>query len=67
VSLEFGLIGKLLFNEVLDRLHIVVSGALNGFDALGIGRPKLTQQALKRSVGGGAEWRHFADCRVGSE
>ena len=59
-TLEFGVAGDLLLEQILDRLYIVVGGALDLLDALRIHLEKLVM--IVRVVRGvGAERRHLGD------
>jgi hypothetical protein len=57
-------LGGLLLEQVLDGLDVVVGGALDFLDALGVLKLEIAGQLVQRGVGFGAEGRHFADLRV---
>ncbi len=58
---EFGVIRDLLFDQILDRLDIVVGAALDRLDALRIHDAKLVDDALEFVAGLWAERRHLGD------
>ena len=53
--------GHLLLEQVLDRLDVVVGGALDLFDALGMFEGEVCCQGIEESVGFGGERRDFSD------
>ncbi|MNM73172.1 hypothetical protein D3C81_848900 [compost metagenome] len=64
---QFRQLSGLLFEQVLDGLDVVVGGALDLFDALGVLQREVFRQGVEHSVGFGGERRHFADGRVSGQ
>lgn len=60
-------LGSLLLEEVFDRLDVVVGGALDFLDALGVLKFEIGGQVVQQGIGFGGERRHFADLRVGGQ
>ncbi|MNP60556.1 hypothetical protein D3C76_1556520 [compost metagenome] len=55
-----------LFQEVFNRFHIVVGGALNGFDTRRVFFAELRDDFIKVIVCLGVKSRNFLDCCLGS-
>ena len=66
-GVEFGVAFDLFLQEVLDRLHVVVGGAFDVLDALGILDTEFTDDAIQHGVGIRGEGRHFSDLGVGGQ
>jgi glutathione S-transferase len=64
---QFRLLRQALLQEVLDRLHVVVGGALDLLDAAGVRLREFPSQRVQVRLGGGLERRHFGDARVGRQ
>ena len=60
-------LSRLLLEQVLDGLDVVVGGALDFLDAFGVLKFEIGGQAVQHGVGFGGERRHFADLRVGGQ
>lgn len=64
---QFRQLGRLLFEQVFDGFNVVVGGALDLFDTLGVLQSEVFRQGVQHSVGFGRERRHFADARVSGQ
>lgn len=58
---------SLLLEQVLDGLDVVVGGAFDFLDALGVGQLEIAGQGIENGVGLGRECRHFTDLRVSGQ
>ncbi len=54
-------VSHFLFQKVLDRFHVVVSGALNGFNARGVFFTEFRDNLIKVTVCVGSKSRNFLD------
>ncbi len=61
---EFGVARDPLLQEVLDRLDVVVGGALDLLDALGVREAEVVCDRIEQTVRGVRERRHLRDRRV---
>ena len=59
--IEFGVIGNSLFNKIFHSLNIVVSRALNLFNAQRLLKGEIIHQLLQHAVGSRRKRRHFRD------
>ncbi len=59
--LQFGIAGDSLLEQVFHRLHVVVGGALDILDSLGVGEAEVLDQAFEDAVGVLAERRYFGN------
>jgi hypothetical protein len=59
--LQFGVAGDLLLEEIFHRLHVVIGGALDVLDPLGVGEGEVLDQAIEDVGGVFAQGRHFRD------
>ena len=64
---QFWQLGGLLLEQVLHGLDVVVGGALDFLDALGMLDGKVLGQLVEQGVGFGGEGRDFRDAFVGSQ
>ncbi len=60
-------LGRLLLEQVLHGLHVVVGGALDFLDALGVLQLEVAGQVVQQGVGFGGEGRDLGDAGVGGE
>src|SRR5690554_2161643 len=58
---QLGHVCDLFFDQVFDRFHVVIGGAFDFLDALGIGQAEFADQLVQESVGFGRECRHFGN------
>lgn len=59
--------GGLLLEQVLHGLHVVVGGAFDFLDALGMLELEVFGELVQQGVGFGGEGRHFRNAGVGGE
>ncbi|KPW88614.1 hypothetical protein ALO79_200004 [Pseudomonas syringae pv. castaneae] len=64
---QFRQLGRLLLEQVLDRLDVVVGSAFDLFDALGVLQREILCQGVQHRVGFGGKRRDFADGGVGGQ
>ena len=62
---QFGVVGHAALQEVLDGLHVVVGGALEGLDGLGVGAAEVLHDGFQALAGGWAEGLQFGQAGVG--
>ena len=65
--LELGIAVNLFLEEILDRLDVVIGGALDILDALRILFAELLDDVIQHMLRVTAQRRHFADFRVGGK
>ena len=58
---QFGVAGDFFLEQILDRLHVVVGGALDVLDPLGVRQAKVLDQPAQDMEGVLAQRRHFRD------
>ena len=62
---QFGVIGHAALQEVLDGLHVVVGGALEGLDGLGVGAAEVLHDGFQALAGSRAEGLQFGQAGIG--
>lgn len=65
--MQLGDVSDFLFQEILYRFHVVVSGALDGFDALRVFNAEIGDDFIKETVCVGSKSRNFLDRCVGGQ
>ena len=61
---QLGLPCNFFLEVVLDRFHVMVGGALDGFDPQGICFAKVAEDAFQKGIGCRGKSGHFTDLRV---
>lgn len=65
--MQLGDVSDFFFQEILYRFHVVVSGALDGFDALRVFNAEIGNDFIKETVCVGSKSRNFLDRCVGGQ
>lgn len=65
--MQLGDVSDFFFQEILYRFHVVVSGALDGFDALRVFNAEIGDDFIKETVCVGSKSRNFLDRCVGGQ
>jgi len=65
--LQFGVAGDFLLEQVFDRLHVMVGGAFDVLDPLGVGETEFLDQPIENVHSMLAQGRHFGDAGMASQ